>query len=546
MTPRAYSRAVIVAAVLALFTLLGHRGLNEPDEGRFAEIAREMSLSTNWIMPHLGGIPHLQKPPMIYWLCALSIRAFGANEWAVRLPAALAALGTVLALMHVAGLLFGSEVRWKAGLILLSSMLFFALARLITTDMLLTFFITSAIASFLHYTLRGSVRGLLLFYLCLGLGFLTKGPMALLVPLCAVIPWSLAQSSRPSAPAWKWHWWLGIPAALALGLSWFLLLFRHYPQLVEYFYRYEFIDRIATNVHKRSEPFWFYSKMLVGTLMPWTFIVPRVVRDGWARVRARRSPVFWLCAGWFLLPLIILHAVTSKLPTYLLPLYPPLALMLAHGWHNRPHWGAEIRGLAGTMAVLLGIAPVVLWASWLSYRGTAVGVTLSFVVSCSLLSTGWLMLCLFARRDTEQNRLLTGTAGLMLLTLLALAGHVDHVLRGGNASLRPIAAAIRAEEAAHGPARVFSNHIQAYGLDFYLQRIISRTVPDASRVLPTPPDMVPLVVNDAAAFLRDQTDPHLLVLVKANHVDEDPRFAGWRLIAQSGSMALVGRPPGDG
>ena len=160
MTPRAYSRAVIVAAVLALFTLLGHRGLNEPDEGRFAEIAREMSLSTNWIMPHLGGIPHLQKPPMIYWLCALSIRAFGANEWAVRLPAALAALGTVLALMHVAGLLFGSEVRWKAGLILLSSMLFFALARLITTDMLLTFFITSAIASFLHYTLRGSVRGL--------------------------------------------------------------------------------------------------------------------------------------------------------------------------------------------------------------------------------------------------------------------------------------------------------------------------------------------------------------------------------------------------
>lgn len=544
MTPRNLYCAVVVTAVLALFTLLGTRGLNEPDEGRFAEIAREMSVASNWVMPHLGGIPHLQKPPMLYWLGALSIRAFGVNEWAARLPVALAALGTVLALMHLAGLLFGPDVRWKAGLILLSNLLFFALARLITTDMLLTFFITASIASFIHYTLRRHLGALALFYLCLGLGFLTKGPMGLLVPLCAVVPWVIAQGRSHAAPAWRWHWWLGLPCALALGLSWFLVLFHSYPSLLEYFYRYEFIDRIATNVHKRSEPIWFYSMILISTLMPWTFIAPRVAREGWARTRARRSPVFWLCAGWFLLPLLILHAVTSKLPTYLLPLYPPLALMLAHGWqHGRTNWATDIRWLAGFKALLLGFAPVVLWATSLNYRGSMVGVTFSFVASCALLSTSWLILCLYAQRAADSNRLLLGTAGLMLATLMALIGHVDHFLRGGNASLRPIAAAVRAEEAAHGTAQVFSCNIQAYGLDFYLQRLVARTVPASSLVLSTPPDVEPLVVKDAATYITEKTQSNLLVLVKANRFAEDPLFAGWKILAQSGSMALVGRQP---
>jgi 4-amino-4-deoxy-L-arabinose transferase-like glycosyltransferase len=538
------NRAALVVVVMALFTLLGTRGLNEPDEGRFAEIAREMSLSTEWVMPHLGGIPHLQKPPMIYWLCALSIRAFGANEWAVRLPTALAALGTVLAIMHLAGLLFGTDARWKAGLILVSSLLFFVLARLTTTDMLLTFFITTAITLFVHYTLRRRITALLLFHLCLGFGFLTKGPMGFLVPLCAVIPWAIAHGRRHDAPAWRWHWWLGLPLALAVGLSWFVLLIRHNPHLLDYFYRYEFIDRIATNVHKRSKPLWYYSMILIGTLMPWTFIAPRVAREAWSRARVRRTPVFWLCAGWLLLPLLILHAVTSKLPTYLLPLFPPLALVLAHGWqHGRTPWAREIRWLAGFKALLLGAAPVVLWATSLNYRGNMVGVTFSFVASCALLSVCWLVLCLSARPTTDADRLLLGTAGLMLATLLALVGHVDHFLRGGNASLRPIAAAVRAEEAIHGPAQVFSSHIQAYGLDFYLQRIVARTVPESSLVLPVPPDIAPLVVKDAATYLTEGTQQNLLVLIKDNRFATDPLFAGWRQLAQSGSMVLAGRQP---
>ena len=532
--------AVLALAATLLLSGLGSRGLNEPDEGRFAEIGREMAVQSNWMMPHLGGLPHLQKPPLVYWLTALSLRAFGINEWAARLPSALAAFGTIALVLHLAGLLFGSRVSWKAGLVLLSSSLFFLLARLITTDMLLTFCITSAVTAFVHYTVRRRAGALVFFYLALGLGFLTKGPMALLVPSCAVIPWALAHGRNHPSPGWRWHGWLGIPLALALGFSWFLALIHQYPQLLDYYVRYEFIDRIATNVHKRSEPFWFYTAMLTGGLLPWTVLVPRLLCDTWHRVRRRRSPAFWLFAGWILLPLGILHLVTSKLPTYLLPLLPPLAVVIAHGWNTSPTLGHRaLRVLtlllgvaAGASLILLALGPV--------YRTTTLSLSPALGVSLALIAAAWLGLRALTRHDATTTRLGTGAGLLMAGSLLVLSSLADRLLQGGNASMRSIAEAVRAEEAAHGPATVFSCNIQAYGLDFYLQRLIHRTVPQANHVLPMPPEAAALIVDDPARFLVENTG-HLLVLVKANRFPEDPLFADWRMVAQSGSMALIRR-----
>ncbi|MDB6168210.1 MAG: glycosyl transferase family 39, partial [Verrucomicrobia bacterium] len=132
-------------AVVVLFTLLGSRGLNEPDEGRYAEIGREMAVSGDWLVPHLNGFEHFQKPPLLYWLTALSMRLLGPNEWAARLPPAFAALGTVLLTAWIGTTLFGRREGYLAGLILLSSGGFFILARLLTPDMLMTFWITAAL-----------------------------------------------------------------------------------------------------------------------------------------------------------------------------------------------------------------------------------------------------------------------------------------------------------------------------------------------------------------------------------------------------------------
>src|SRR5439155_9577681 len=138
-------------AALTLFTfffLLGSRSLNEPDEGRYAEIAREMVELGDWLVPHLWYEPHVEKPPMTYWTVAASMLVFGRNEWAVRLPLALAGISGVWASYLLGRALGGRRVGLWSALILQSSLLYFVMARMLTTDILLTQFIAWAVYFF--------------------------------------------------------------------------------------------------------------------------------------------------------------------------------------------------------------------------------------------------------------------------------------------------------------------------------------------------------------------------------------------------------------
>src|SRR5437867_2385552 len=126
---------IAMLAVFVLFFQLGTRGLNEPDEGRYAEVGREMAASGDWLVPRFNGVEHLSKPPLTYWLIAASIKVFGANEWAARLPAGLAALATVVALYLLVRRAADETTGLWAAAVLLSCAQFFIVARLITTDM---------------------------------------------------------------------------------------------------------------------------------------------------------------------------------------------------------------------------------------------------------------------------------------------------------------------------------------------------------------------------------------------------------------------------
>jgi 4-amino-4-deoxy-L-arabinose transferase-like glycosyltransferase len=135
-------RIVVAGVVLfALFYQLGGRGLSEPDEGRFAEVGREMAVTGEYLTPRLNGVNHLSKPPVTYWLIALSVKMFGANEFAARLPAALAALGTLIAVYLLARSARSEATALWTVMVLLASPLFLGMARVITTDILLTCFV---------------------------------------------------------------------------------------------------------------------------------------------------------------------------------------------------------------------------------------------------------------------------------------------------------------------------------------------------------------------------------------------------------------------
>lgn len=343
-----------------LFILLGSRGLNEPDEGRYAEMAREMADDGSWLVPHLNGFEHLAKPPLIYWFTAICLKVFGHNEWAARLPSALSACGILLLTMAIARRLWDETRARVAALMLVATLEFFVLARVLTPDMLMSFFITAAIAALVHG------RGWL-FFSMMGLGFLTKGPMALVVPLSAALGAHLTRDQRlPRNPL---PWAKGLVLTLLIGLSWFILLAVLNPPLFEYFWRYELLDRFASGRHGRTQPVWFFAPVLVVGLLPWTFQLPGLLREAWRRIRARRtSPALGLLLGWTVPPLIVLSLSGSKLITYVLPLMPAFALGFSTRFATPRR---AMRFAVPTLVMALIVTALMPWADpWMKQQAT--------------------------------------------------------------------------------------------------------------------------------------------------------------------------------
>ncbi len=358
MTHLLKNNAWLVFAAVAFFALLGQRGLNEPDEGRYAEIAREMATDRDWLVPHMNGLPHYQKPPVIYWLTASSFRVFGEHEWSARLPSALSALGIVILVFLLARRVFGDRQRAvMAALVVTSCGGFFAMSRLLTPDMTMTFWITAAVVAAVY-------RRRWLFFVLMGIGFLTKGPMALVVPVSAVIGWELAAADDE-----KLHlpWVRGLALTLAISLSWFVVLSLRDHPLADYFWRYELVERFGSKTHGRSRPFWFFLMVLPIALIPWIFFVP--FQRAWRRVRTWQfAPWQGLAAGWILVPLAILSLSGSKLPTYIIPLIPAFAILVAAGALGV---GRAWKIAAATIVVLLG------GDSWVSQHNDLLGVQAS-------------------------------------------------------------------------------------------------------------------------------------------------------------------------
>ncbi len=353
----------LAALVLAagLFWGLGTRGLLEPDEGRTAGKAVEMMRAGAWLEPRLAGLRSFDKPPLTYWACIAAYRVLGANEWAARLPAALAALGTLLLTAALARRLAGDAARLPAAAVLLTSPLFFGLAHLIDPNMLLTFWTTLAFWAAAAWIQDGRPAQRWMFYLALGLGFLTKGPpawMIVLVGLAGYRWWPAAgRAWRPLAHV------PGILAALALGLSWYVAVALRHAELWGFFLGDEIVGRVATGVHRRSEPFFYYLAVLPAGMLTWLPALLAGLGRAW---RERRTDVLArLALAGILGPLAVFSCVSSKLPTYLLPLYPLAALLagreLALRWERAGFrrltllWAAAIPVIAALLLARHGV-----------------------------------------------------------------------------------------------------------------------------------------------------------------------------------------------
>lgn len=353
----------LLAMVLAL-SMLGLRGIWDPDEGRYTNVALNMLHSGDWLNPHRNDeVGHWTKPPLTYWAIASSVAVFGTNPWAARLPAALSYLLCVWLAWRI-GKRLAPGLEHAAALIYATMLLTVGASQMITTDYLLTAWETLALWAFVETRFGDREhprRWIALMWVAFALAFLTKGPPALL-PLLVVLAFDALM------PGMRRHLvlqWSGIVLFALLALPWYVAVIHGNPGLFEYFIGDEVVNRITTNEFGRHGEWYGWTQIYVPTLLlgtlPWTPALlrwarglPSALRRWWRDPVAREADApMLLLTLWLLLPLLVFCISKSRMPLYLLPLFTPLALlaMLQRRSEGRalPHW----RWLALWAALLL-------------------------------------------------------------------------------------------------------------------------------------------------------------------------------------------------
>ena len=313
---------LVLAAALALGFDLGGYPLFDPDEGRNAEVAREIAATNDYILPHLDGLPYLDKPIVYFAAAAATMEVLGPTEMAARLPAYLFTIATLAIVVVFVRRRWGADAAWLAALALATMPLVMTYARATIMDSTLSFCTTLAILAFWD-------ERPVLAWAAIGLGSITKGPVAILIPLATLIPYALV-TGRPVRRLFPLA---GLGAFAVVALPWFLAVSHRIPEFPRYVFVRETFERVTTTRFHRTAPFWYYFPIVPVAAFPW--IVPALARCRnwrWAWLARRVNPyaqesIFLTC--WVLGPLLFFTLNQSKLPQYMLPLMPPFALAAA-------------------------------------------------------------------------------------------------------------------------------------------------------------------------------------------------------------------------
>lgn len=460
-----------MAGLVALLWIgtLAHRPLFNPDEGRYAEIPREMLTDGDWVIPHLDGLAYIEKPPLQYWATALSYRLFGVGVFAARLYPALCALGVIAVVGFLASRLWGRDTAWRATAIVASLTLFTVLGQLLTLDMSLTFFMTLALAGFLLAQRSASARWMVVAWLATAAGVLTKGLVAAAIPAAVLLIHTLM--TRDTAPWRRLQLATGLPLFLAITVPWHWLAAQRLSDFVQFFFVHEHLARYLTPSADRQEAWWFFAVVFAAGSLPWTIPALRAIATGWrARAAAgefNHALFIWL---WVVFILGFFSLSDSKLVPYILPALPAAALLVA----TQPPLALQ-RDLALSallallVAAALGVACMTL-PSWLpaSPRSPYFLQLVRPLASVVVVLAGSALFVLVRRRMRAEDSATVGTVVLGagwcvgILLLMRAAAIVAPIYSGAD-----LAAALPSD-ATHAPLYSVATYDQT--LTFYLAR----------------------------------------------------------------------------
>lgn len=468
--PRKALLLLIVAFAVIWFGTLEHRRLINPDEGRYAEIPREMVASGDWITPRLNDIKYFYKPPLQYWATAVAFSAFGEHHWTARLWPALTGFLGVLLTGFAAARLYSPMTGIISGAILGSSVLWNVIGHANTLDMGLSALLAAAILA-LCLSQRDdssdSRRWRDGAWVLLALATLSKGLIGLVLPAATVVAYML----------WQRDWGLllrlrplrGCAILLAITAPWFIAVSLANPEFPHYFFIHEHFERFLTKAHGRYQPPWYFMPILLVGMIPWLGSLAQGLWPGRGEpATSRFSPTRFMLA-WTVVVFAFFSVSSSKLPSYILPIFPTIAILI--GIHLASCEGRPGLRWQAVPAVLLGLAAMVLASQASRFANAEVGADLYrayqpwlYVAALALL-VGGIAAFIFGRQGRS----------LAFAMALALGGHgfgqlflLGHDTVGRVNSAHDAALAIRDRLPPGIP--FFSLETYDQSLQFYLKR----------------------------------------------------------------------------
>jgi len=326
---------VLLAALAVVAIVVGidnmARPLANPDEGRYSEISREMAATGDWVTPRLNGLKYFEKPPLQYWASALSFRLFGENEYTARLYIVLAGFSTIALLGFLGKRLWGWDTAIASMMAIACSPYFMALGGIVTLDMGLTLWTTATLFAFIgaegaRDRPATQLRWMLCAWAGMALAVLSKVLVGILFAGAAVF--IVMVMRRDIKVLERLHLIPGLAIFLAIAAPWFVAVSMANDEFAQFFFIHEHFARFLTRAHRRVEPWWYFLPIVAAGFLPWMFAMPAAIARAWREEEGRDFQPLRISILWAAFVVAFFSASGSKLPTYVLPAFPPLALVL--------------------------------------------------------------------------------------------------------------------------------------------------------------------------------------------------------------------------